>query len=170
MIHLIGGAMLLCASTALGFGAAGVLKERVRELEGLLLSLKTMELELSGKRTPLPELIQKVKNCSRGQITQLYLLCEEYLKESEGTAFSDLWKKAVDKAELHLNDREITVLYEIGNVLGRYDSKSQCDALNAIQTRLTSFLEEANEHNSRMGRVYGTLGVATGALLMIILI
>ena len=81
MIHMIGGAMLLCASTVLGFGAAGILKERVRELEGLILSLKTMELELSGKRTPLPELIQKVKSSSRGQITQLYLLCEEYLKE-----------------------------------------------------------------------------------------
>jgi len=170
MIRLLGCTMLLFASSALGFGAAAALKERVRELEGLILSLKLMELELSNKRTPLPELLQQITNCSTGKIKLFFELCHSKLINNNCGIFSEIWRSAVEESNLHIRERELLLLKEVGNILGRYDAESQCIAIRDLRERFWVFQTEANEQYSRMGSVYSTLGITGGSLLMIVLL
>jgi len=170
MIRLAGCIMLLASSTALGFGAANSMKERIKELDSMILSIRAMELELAARRTPLPELLKRAGHCASGRINLFYNLCESRLGKSEGVIFSEIWKAAAETVELHIKEQETMLFLEVGNILGRYDAGSQCAALQTAREQFAGFAENAKEQYSRMGRVYSTLGIAAGALLMIVLI
>ena len=57
-----------------------------------------------------------------------------------------------------------------GGVLGRYDGEGQREALALTRVQLSQCLERAAEDRSRLGRVYGALGLTAGAFLVILLL
>lgn len=71
---------------------------------------------------------------------------------------------------LRLEEADLTVLRQVGGVLGRYDSESQMAVLDQAAQRLVQHQAEAEERQGRLGRVYGTLGVASGLFLSIMLL
>ena len=170
MLRLAGAAMLLTASAALGFGAAGTLRARVNELEGLILSLKTMEWELSDRLTPLPELIRRSIACMNGVVKDFYLLCLYGLENRKEILFSSIWREAAESVPFHLDEHELSQLVDVGNILGRYDAASQCAALRESRARLNELLDHARGQKERLGRVYSTMGLTSGALLVIVLL
>jgi len=170
MLRLVGAAMLLTASAALGFGAAGTLNARVYELENLILSLKTMEWELADRLAPLPELLRRSSSCISGVVKDFYLLCISGLEHRREAPFSQIWQEAAESIPFHLDEHELSQLENLGSTLGRYDVTSQCAALRETREKLNVLLEKAREQKERMGRVYGTMGLASGALLVIVLL
>ena len=170
MLRLVGAGMLLAASAALGLSAAGELTARVRDLEQLILAIKSMEWELHSKRSLLPEVLRRTMSCMTGNVKEFYLLCISRLERKEGVPFSQIWEQAAEAAPLHLNDTDRALLLEVGRILGRSDADSQCIALKETRERLTRALEDAREEKNRMGRVYGMLGITAGSFLAIILI
>lgn len=170
MLKLIGAAMLLTASAALGFGAAGTLNAQVCELEDLILSLKMMEWELSDRATPLPELLRRSSACMSGIVKDFYLLCISGVEQRRELPFSQIWHEAAESVSFHLGKQELSQLDHLGSVLGRYDAASQCAALRETRERLSRFLEDAQAQVKSAGRVYKTMGVASGALLAVVLL
>lgn len=162
--------MLLTASTALGISAAGELSARVRDLDQLILSLKTVEWELSSRCAPIPQILRRTMSCTAGTVKEFYLLVLSRLERRSGLHFSVIWAEAAEASGLHLNERDVSLLLEAGRVLGRSDAGSQCAALSETRAALGRSLEEAREEQRRMGRVYGTLGVASGVFLTMILL
>lgn len=170
MVRIVGAGMLLGASAALGFGAAGALKARVRELELLVLSLELMERELSARLLPLSELMSRAAQGVSGNVKSFYLLCEQGLERQRERSFSQIWQEAAEAAQLRIAEEDRQLLDSLGGVLGRYDCASQCGALAETRERLMGVLQEARTQRDELGRVYRTLGVAAGALLSIILL
>lgn len=170
MLRLVGAAMLLSASAALGFGAAGRLKSRVYQLEELILSLKTMEWELSDRLTPLPELLRRTSACMAGIVKEFYLLCLDGLERRREVPFSQIWREAADGVPFCLEEHELIHLENLGSILGRYDAASQCAALRETREQLDQLLNQAREQARSAGRVYKTMGVASGALLAVVLL
>ena len=170
MLRLVGAAMLLTASATLGFSAAGALNARVHELESLILSLKTMEWELSDRLTPLPELLRRVTTCTNGTVKELYLLCISGLERRREVPFLRIWREAIQCVPFHLEEQELAQLESLGAVLGRYDAASQCAALRESRVKLNELLKSAREQKEKLGRVYSTMGLASGALLVIVLL
>ena len=58
----------------------------------------------------------------------------------------------------------------MGCILGRYDSEGQTQALALARAQLEQCLEAAVSERARMGKVYGALGLAAGAFLVIVLL
>ena len=170
MLRLIGCAMLLCSSTALGFGAANILKERANELADLISSLRMAELEISERKTPLQKLLGKAASETTGKVNLFFTLCESRLRKGEDDEFSKIWTEAADAAEMHISQQENMILCSVGNVLGRYDADSQCYVLKTAREELISAHEEAKELSARMGRVYRMLGLTAGSVLAIVFI
>ena len=154
----------------LGFGAAGELKARVRDLEMLAVSLEFMERELKACIPPLSQLLQRTSQVTAGDVKSFYLLCVSGMDRQKEQPFSQLWCKAAEAALLHMNAQDLQILCDVGTVLGRYDVASQCSALAEARGRLTGALKDARGQKNNLGRVYSTLGVTAGALLSIILL
>ena len=69
-----------------------------------------------------------------------------------------------------LEGQTLDALEQLGQVLGRYDGDSQRQALAGAVERLEQQRLQAQAQRQRLGRVYGTLGIAAGALLIILLV
>ena len=62
------------------------------------------------------------------------------------------------------------ILRSLGGVLGRYDGERQRESLSAACLALRGCLAEAEAERKRLGKAYGAMGTAAGALLAILLL
>lgn len=161
--------LLLCACGGLGLGAAGKLRARWTQLRTLVAALEEMERELQYRLTPLPELLAGLAARTAGPVGIFFSLCVREMDKLEEQSFSRLWGGALEGSGLDLEEEDRRLLLELGASLGRYDSRSQCQAIAQVRGRLEENLAAALERKERLGRVYGVLGLAAGALLVILL-
>ena len=101
----------------------------------------------------------------------LFAHCRDHLWELGEKSFGQLWREALDgEPDLLLDERESQILLELGEVLGRYDVEGQSGALRNSVLELGRCLAGAEEEQRRLGRVYTTLGLGSGAMLVILLL
>jgi len=167
MIRLIGAVLLAGGSSALGFGAVRHLEGRVRDLRELVAGLEVMERELGWRMASLPELLERAALGCGERAARFFHLCAQGASHLNGRTFRQVWLQA---SGLVLEPVDRLLLEQLGAVLGRYDAVSQRQALTAAVGRLEEQRLQAQRERQRLGRVYGTLGVAAGALLVILLI
>lgn len=170
MIRLAGAVLLTGGSAALGFGAVRHLENRVRDLRELVAGLELMERELGWRMAPLPDVLSRAAAATEGRTALFFSLCAQGAEHLNGRPFCKVWRQAAEASQLRLEAADLTLLEQLGNVLGRYDGESQEQALSAAVRRLEEQQGEAVSQRNRLGKVYGMLGVTAGIFLMILLI
>lgn len=170
MIRLMGAALLTGGSAALGFGAVRHLEGRVRDLRELVTGLELMERELSWRMAPLPEVLHQAAEETQGRPSEFFGLCAQGAAHLNGRPFYKVWRQAAEASQLRLEGADVSLLEQLGGVLGRYDGESQKQALSAAVSRLEEQRAEAVSQRDRLGKVYGMLGVTAGIFLVILLI
>lgn len=170
MLRLLGAVLLMGGAAALGFSAAAHLRIRVICLRSLLTSLEQMERELRFCLSPLPVLFGNLARLSGAPAKHFYQLCSREMKQLGEKPISELWRNALEKASLPLEEDELGVMAELGAVLGRYDAAGQQEALDLARGRLVAFLNRAEDEKNRLSRVYEALGLSAGAFLLLILL
>ena len=164
----LGCALLLGASGWFGLGAVWGLKARTDQLRAFLGALEEMERELSCRLAPMPELLEHLAR-TPGPVGAFFALCAGELDLLGERSFSLLWDRALDAADLSLDEEDRRPLLELGGSLGRYDCASQCAAIGQARARLEIRLGAAEERRERLSRVYGALSLAAGTFLIILL-
>lgn len=165
------GALLLAGGAAfLGFSAAAQLERRVKSLRAMLGALEHLERELTFRLTPMPELLETLSKQSPSPANAFFARCLAGLDTLGEHTLSDLWNNALEAAPMDLGEEDRRVLRELGGVLGRYDGEGQREALALSRAQLGQCLTTATEERTRLGRVYGALGLTAGALLVILLL
>lgn len=170
MIRMVGAVLLTGGSAALGFSAVRHLERRVQDLSRMTVGLEVVKRELQWRMAPLPELMERAAKEVKGRPGEFFRLCCQGAAHLNGRGFEQIWREALEAAQLRLEPSDLTLLEQLGGIMGRYDGDSQREALDRILIRLEEQRKEAAEQRSRLGKVYGMLGVTAGAFLMILLI
>lgn len=170
MIRLMGAALLSAAAVLLGFGSVVRLRRRTEDLRGLRSGLSAMERSLADRSAPLSEVLQEGAVAACGTSRDFFSFCAKGIPRLEGRPFVTLWEASLEGTPLTLELEDRRVLAELGPVLGRFDSESQTMALRTAVDRLERQAQEAVEQQRRLSKVYGSLGISAGLLLMIILL
>ncbi len=170
MLRMVGAVLLLAGGVGLGLSAVKRLDRRVKTLRSLTEALELLEREMDFRLPPMKELIRETARRSAEPASGFLRVCAERMEEWEGQPLADLWQQAAldELPALKPCDRE--TLLSVGAVLGRYDAESQRGVISAARERLAVFLTDAVEERRRQGRVYGALGAAAGAFLVILLL
>ena len=168
-MRAVGCILLLCGCGGLGLSAALRLRARWAQLRELVAALEEMERELRCRLTPLPELLAGLGARTAGPVGGFFTRCVRELDTLEERPFSRLWGQALEESGLALEEEDRRLLEELGASLGRYDGRSQCQAIAQVRGRLEENLAAALERRERLGRVYGVLGLSAGALAVILL-
>lgn len=169
-MKLIGAVLLAGGAAFLGFSAAAQLERRVKSLRGMLNALETLERELTFRLTPMPELLAELAKHAQPPVNAFFARCREGLDTLGEHTLSELWNEALDTVPMDLGPEDLQALRELGGILGRYDGEGQREALALARTQLGQCLTTAAEERTRLGRVYGALGLTAGALLVILLL
>lgn len=170
MLKLLGSVLLAGGAATLGFSAAAQLERRVRALRTLLGALEVMEREVSFRLTPMPELLSSLAERTPCPVGSFFSHCWSGLEHLGEKRLEEIWDEALEAVPMDLDVEERQVLHELGGVLGRYDGEGQREALALARVQLGGCLVRASEERTRLGRVYGALGLAAGMFLVILLL
>jgi stage III sporulation protein AB len=170
MLKFFGAVLLMGGASVIGFSAAAGLRAHVNCLRVLAIALEQMERELKFRLTPLPALFHKLARSSGAPVDYFFALCEKGFNRLDDQPLNIIWREALEKSKLPLEQDEEFTLTELGSVLGQYDTDGQRAALFEARERLAFFLKRAEDERCRLEKVYGALGLSAGAFLLLVLL
>lgn len=163
------GAILLLSYLA-GYLYTAEYKSRVCHLEGLLERFLRIKTRMGYCLDPLPELFRLVGD-EESSAARLFWVADREMSRNDGTAFSEIWKEAVEESfsGSTLRVEETECLLGMGKELGSTDLIQQQKTLEHICAQLEQLLERAREEKKKNTRLYRTLFTAGGFMIVIIL-
>lgn len=172
MLKLIGFLLILASTTISGFYFAFRLKERCRQLRELLRILQVLETEIYYGSTPLASAFKQMGKQGEGAVARLFTRCAHYLEHTDGWTTYACWKRAIEdvKPRLALKEGDLEWLYHLGKVIGGSDRQDQHKHIRLIMTHLTQAEKEAEEEQAKQEKMYKTLGVLAGLLIVILML
>ena len=144
MIRMIGAALVVLSSGAVGFGFARAVKLQCAQLEGLLWALDTMQSEMSARLTPLAQLFSGLSACRQKDVAAFFA--------EAGRALS------------------AQPLYGLSLNLGRFDLESQLAAIERTKASVTAALLALQGQKRARCRSYETIGICAGLALAVMLL
>ncbi len=170
MIRWLGAILVAGGAAAVGLAAIQRLNTRVRLLSAFVGALEMMQSEIYFNLMPLPELMTQLSQRAAAPARPFFFRCARLMKKLGEESFQTLWHKAVCEAGEDWRSGERETLMDLGALLGRYDCEAQARGVSYAKSRMEALLAKAEQERSRQSRVYGTLGVACGLAIVIILI
>jgi len=172
MFPSIAGAIALIISCgALGFYFAAKEGFRVQELQEFKKALIILSSEIEHLRTPLPMASESIARRSNEPVSGLFSEFAVLLKQNEGETAYRLWSQVLErlKGRSYFAAEDLDVLDGFGKTLGYLDKQMQQSAIAVTVEYIddkTVSLQAQAEKNRRM---YRSLGVIGGLLLVVVL-
>ncbi len=171
MLKVMGAALVLLCSGAVGFGFAGDLHAQIAQMSALITALENLKGEIEARRTPLPAALMMLAGSENGQIGAFFKLCaDNLLRENRSSPYLAI-RYALDKCKgLMLSKQTRLTLLSFGMSLGKIDAESQISAVMLASSRLEQELGSLQKQAPARTKSYRTIGVCTGLALAVILL
>lgn len=171
MIKLIGALCIIFAGTMLGFYQALQLAARPRQIRQSQQGLQRLETEILYGFTPLSDALLTVSQSLTGPVSALFARASEGLASGEAGTVADSWGQAVDECwpRTAMKRAERDALLQLGTVLGKSDRTDQAKHLRLAVSVLAAEETEAAEDYRRYGKMWRSLGLLSGALIVILM-
>lgn len=169
MIRLIGCALVLLATTGIGFGIASQYRDRTHMLRGLIEALRLLQSEVEYRATPLPEALRQVGTRLRGSATVLCNAISDALSNPDVTVSDALRTgvQAMDRRSV-LKPADVEAMTAFGRTLGLSDSVHQSQQFGATLAQLESLEREATEAQKKYERMWQYIGVLAGLFIVLL--
>ncbi|MGN0641678.1 MAG: stage III sporulation protein AB [Huintestinicola sp.] len=171
---IIGIFILITMSALTGCLAANGLKRRVDALRQLKLMLENIRLMIRYEAAPLGEIVCRLcESGAYGRLDFLPSLRESLEGEDIYSAemnFNLFWSAALEEHRGAFSEEDMTLLANLGSVLGTTDAEGQLSALSLAEAETSNLISGANEQYRAKGRLYRSLGAVAGALIAVVII
>lgn len=167
MFKLIGAGMVLISATFVGFYMSRQYVNRPRQLRQLMHALQQLETEIHYGLTPLPEALERISRYGTDPINCLLLTASQQMTLPQ-TSTEEAWRYAVEACwdQNALQSTEQEIILQLGRSLGSSDSKEQVKHLQLAMNQLATESAIAVEEQQKYARMWKSLGVLTGALIV----
>ena len=166
-LKIIGAVLILSGCGGFGFAMAASQKREEHSLRQIVRALEYMQCELQFRQTPLPQLCYNVSSILTGQIRLVFLQLVNELNQQIAPDATYCMKAAVS-AFPGLPHRVKEALEELGSTLGMFDLPGQQRGMAAVAAMCHEGICELSQNRSSRLRSYQTLGLCTGAALVIL--
>ena len=103
---------VFAASTAIGYFVSNKYKERVRELEDLIVALELFETKISYTYDSIVDTFTYISDNLKTKIYRIFFIVAEHLRENKNLSAGDVFKNVIEdeKIFLSLNKKDIEIL------------------------------------------------------------
>ncbi|MDN4074708.1 stage III sporulation protein SpoIIIAB [Fictibacillus terranigra] len=169
-MNWLGAVLILVSTTWIGFELAKKVRERPKQLRQLKVGLQSLEAEIMYGLIPLDEAFLHLSSQLKGPVARFFLEVSNRLDESASSVL-EAWEESLAGLSdaSAFKKEEIEILRQFGATLGRHDRENQQRQIKLTLSHLERELAEANEAQVKYERMYKSLGILTGLLLIILL-
>lgn len=170
-IRIIGMLLTLAASTAFGLYLSHLGTFRRADLLEIKKALLILKSEIEYTAAPLPDAMTNIAARISTPVANLFAAFANMLKHNhEGETAYQLWLNAIDenKQNTFLKPEDWEVISSFGKTLGYLDKQMQVDTIRFTMDYIDSQITELQESNPKNSKMYKSLGVIGGILLLVI--
>jgi len=169
MTKAVGLALILLAALLYAARRTRDIRQRYDALHSFCRMLEQMHGILEVQAPPMPELLNALSGRCTGPASRFAAQLSASMDSLGAESFSVLWKQAL--SEVRELDRDALLELEaLGGILGRYDLKTQLDAVNACFCSLRQQRETVQKALPQAKRLTYGISLCAALLLGIILI
>ena len=171
MIKIIGCAVILGASTIVGFIYGERLKYRVFQLHEVQRAIYQLQNEITYVHTLLPDAFKSVAGKSKEPIRELFNKTSELLTDNEYENVYEPMKSAMNliKSRIYLNFDDINVILDLSKSLGESDIDGQNSIFSLTIANIKKQINISEEAMNKNVKMYRYLGFSFGAMIVIAL-
>lgn len=164
--------LIFMTSSLLGYLKALNYTQRESELKELVQALISLESEMQYRRDTLLVCINRVCQNKENSATLFFSILYDKLFSSNENNFFKAWCASVDKGYKHrsLTSSDVMIVKDIGLDLGKSDIQSQGRLFARQYQLLDAQILQAQEDCRTKGKMYKSLGISIGIVMVIILI
>lgn len=171
MLKFAGAVLVIGAAAMLGFVQASHYAKRPKQIRQLISALQRMETEIIYALTPLPAALASLSRQIAEPLSSLFRHTSEQLNDASGTSTREIWQQNVKevwkRTSMKLPEQEIVL--QLGHVLGLTDRGDQVKHLRLAVSQLQAEEEDSREEQRRFEKMWKSLGVLIGALIVILM-
>lgn len=169
-IRIVGMIITLAASSALGMYLASRAVFRKHDLLEIRKALSILKSEIEFAASPLPEAMANIAARTTGPISDIAGHFAARLKNNDGETAYDLWLYSIEshKKSSFLTEEDTEVLGGFGKTLGYLDKQMQADSIKFTMDYIDTQVTEIQEGSQKNQRMYKSLGVIGGILLLVV--
>ncbi|MEM1483827.1 stage III sporulation protein AB [Oscillospiraceae bacterium PP1C4] len=168
LLKVSGMILIIICTTSIGMAMARTLSKRVSELKASIAVLGALERELSYSLTPPDEAIAKLEQLESFAAVAFLPACASLCRQ--GIPFPSAWRRAVHEQRGELMPDDVTILANLSETLGQYDLEGQLSRINQAKMQLQFQLDGARERCKTHSKLYRTMGLLSGAFIVIVFI
>lgn len=171
MIKLLGAVLILITTTCLGFQRAKRYADRPRQIRQLQSALSLLRTEIGYGTRPLVKACEQIGKRIQSPISDLFIQLQYNLEHFDGSSTNDCFKSAVDQEwdKTVLTDAEKGIVLDFGRTLGASDREDQLQHLALAEANLKIEETKAREEQAKNEKMYKTIGILCGALIIILM-
>ncbi|MFC5447952.1 stage III sporulation protein SpoIIIAB [Paenibacillus aestuarii] len=171
MLKFIGAVLIIGAAALIGFIQAAHYARRPKQIRLLISALQRMETEIIYALTPLPEAFALLGKQLAEPLASLFRLTSERLLASHGAPLREIWQQTVQEVwkRSSMKQAEQEVVLQLGSVLGLTDRGDQVKHLRLAVSQLQAEEAESRDEQRRYEKMWKSLGVLIGALVVILM-
>lgn len=167
MIKYVILSIILGISIWIGILISKKYKDRVIELTEFRNSLNILENKIKFTYEPLQEIFKQISENLENNISLIFENTNKNLKRMN---MQEAWNKAIDESVLNLNKEDISIIKNMGKLLGKTDVEGQISEIKLTSGFIDSQIEKAQKEREKNEKLYKTLGTVVGLAIVIILI
>lgn len=167
MIKYVILTIILGVSILIGILISRKYKDRVIELTEFRNSLNILENKIKFTYEPLQEIFKQISENLENNISSIFENTNKNLKRMN---MQEAWNKAIDESKLNLNKEDISIIKNMGKLLGRTDVEGQISEIKLTSDFIAMQIEKAEKDREKNEKLYKTLGTVVGLAIVIILI
>ena len=168
MLRLIGALCVIGGAAIEGFRMVSQRRRQLSEWSEMLEAVYVMERELRCREPELEQLLEYLARQKNGPVEACFLACRQGMTALGQHGFAEIWRESLMGAGLSIPGRELEPFLDLGKVLGRYDRETQCAALLRVAEESGERLRRAREALRGQDKLYMTLSIAGGILLVVL--
>ena len=172
LLKCIGGLLIFTACALGGFILSWRDDFRLAELAELRKALVLLKGEIQYARTPLSEAFESVAARADKQTAAFFLSMAAQLSEKSGESAAVIWNNALHdlRKSSHLAEEDLETLALLGRSFGYLDGATQAEGLDMAMAYIDEKAILLQEKSAKTGRMYRSVGLLCGALVVIALI
>lgn len=167
----LGAGMIVLASAYIGMELAKRLERRTTLLRHIKVALETLDTEVAFAMMPLAQALDQVSKQLPSPACDFFFQVAEKLINEDISAL-EAWEDVLDswKINIDLEEKDIEILRQFGQTLGKQDIHGQRKQIQLTQTYLNHMETMALDAQKKYQSMYRSLGLLGGILLVIMLL
>jgi stage III sporulation protein AB len=173
LIKISGIICILFGTFLYGWYLSFLRRERVRRLQEFLWSLTLLTGEIRVAQKHLSEAFMMIaKKSGRQYIYDFYVYLSENLDARKYPSFQQMWNEGIEKfvRGIYLDDYDCEILKSVGNMPLHLDAKMQLVILENTLKELEIQISDIKKDIGEKCRIYQSVSVITGIVIVLVLI